>query len=59
MKYIVQYDHVIVRTVTVEVEATSEDEAITKAQDGDYLCDDEDRVPEQGIETRNYKIIKR
>lgn len=57
MKYTVQYVHVIERTETCTVEADSEEEAIQKAKDGDY--EDEDAGgPEQGLETKDYKVIE-
>lgn len=55
-KYEVSFTHLIERYVTCVVEADSEEEAIAKAKDGEYIDSDEELCPEQGIETSNYEI---
>lgn len=57
-KFEVQYVHIIERTVTCLVKANSKEEAIEKAKNGDYECDDEDECPEQGIETKDYIALE-
>lgn len=57
-KYEVTYRHLIERSVTAIVEAESEEEAIQKAIDGDYIVSDEDDAPEQGIEITNEQATK-
>lgn len=52
-KYEVTYTHVIEHFITAVVEATSEDEAIQKAIDGDCITDDADDAPQQGVEIRH------
>lgn len=52
----VEFIHVIERLETVTVKANSQEEAIQKAQDGDfedYCCDG----VETGIETKDYKVV--
>jgi hypothetical protein len=57
-KYEVTYTHVIEREITAWVLASSEEEAIEKCQNGDFIEDDEEFAPEQGIETKNYKATE-
>ena len=57
-KYEVTYTHVIEREITALVEANSEEEAIEKCQNGDFIQDDEEFAPEQGIETKNYRAVE-
>lgn len=56
-KFEVEFVHVIERTVTCSVFADSEGEAIQKAKDGEWDDSDEDDCPENGIETKDYKIV--
>lgn len=53
MKWEMKYTHVIERKITCIVEADSEEEAIQKGYDGDYLESDEDDCPEDGIEIKD------
>ncbi len=59
MKFEVSFTHVIERRVTCEVEASSEEEAIKKAHDGDYDISDEEFAPEDGIEVKDFKAIRK
>jgi hypothetical protein len=54
-RYEVTFTHVIERYVTCEVVADNEEEAISKAQEGEWEDTDEEYAPEQGIDTENYK----
>ena len=56
-KYEIEFKHLLERTVTCFVEADSEEEAIEKAQDGEYEDYDEDSSSEQGIETGDYTVV--
>lgn len=56
-KYEIEFKHLVERTVTCIVEANDEEEALTKAKDGDFEETDEDLCPEQGIETTDYVIL--
>ena len=56
MKYTVTYTHVVNRRESCTVEADSEEEALSKAADGDTL--DEEELYEHGIEIKDYKISK-
>lgn len=53
----VKFKHIIEREVTCVVEATSKEEAIQKAKSGDWVDNDEDCAPEDGIETKDYKCL--
>lgn len=53
----VQYVHVIERTVVATVTASTEGEAIQKVRDGEYDDDDSEFAPEEGIITKDYKIV--
>lgn len=56
-KYEVQFIHVLERTVTAVVEADSEADAIEKAKQGEIIEDDDLEAPEEGLETRDYKVL--
>ncbi len=55
-KYEVVYVHVVERTITEVILASSPEEAIEKSRMGDWLESDEDLAPEQGIETKDYEV---
>lgn len=52
--FVVTFTHVVERKVTALVEASSEEEAIRKAQNGDIIADDEDVAVENSVETKDY-----
>jgi hypothetical protein len=57
-KYEVQFTHVIHRTITAEVEADDEKQALVKARDWDFELSDEDCAPEDGMETMDHRVIR-
>lgn len=53
--YEVKFTHVIERDVTAWVKASSEEEAIKKAEQCDWMDSNEEDAPEEGIETKDYR----
>ena len=54
--YEIEFTQVCERTVTVQLEAPSEEEAIRMARDGEYDIHDEFEAPEDVIEVRDFLL---
>ena len=56
--FVVKFTHVIERHITCEVEAETAGQAIEKARECDWIDSDEEFAPDEGIETKNYRVLE-